>query len=234
MWGSPECRVPNDDTWLARKLRRTPAEIAALYRPLIAEFCQSDGNWITQKRLRREWEYVRNRAVAQSVRAKSRWDKEKKSAGAMQGVHVTGNAPSPTPSPTLDSEPKGSAAVIPDEVVVDLKTAIFGPCLTWLAKQSGKAPASLRSLAGRWCRDHGDGPVIEVLAAAQRQGPLDPIAWCEQAFRQRKGNGNGHSPEHRNGWAALATSIMRQGDEFDAPAAGRTNGLSNRLLPGGN
>src|SRR5262245_39283105 len=55
MWRTPGCRVPNDETWLAEHLYLTADEACDLLRPVIREFCQSDGNWITQKRLRREF-----------------------------------------------------------------------------------------------------------------------------------------------------------------------------------
>lgn len=97
MWRSPECRIPNDISWLARKFRRSEEEIHKLFKPLINEFCHSDANWITQKRLLQEFEYVRRRSQKQSQNSKSRWDKEK---GACHGNAQSGNAPTPTPTPT--------------------------------------------------------------------------------------------------------------------------------------
>ena len=98
MWRSPECRIPNDDKWLARKFGRSVEDVQSQLRPLIDEFCQTDGNWIFQKRLLKE----RNRVVAsgqkQRDRAKSRWNKDK--------VECPGNAsvalhPDPDPDPIL-------------------------------------------------------------------------------------------------------------------------------------
>jgi uncharacterized protein YdaU (DUF1376 family) len=53
MWRTPGCRVPNDDAWLTRHLPHT-ATIEDI-RATIAEYCQTDGNFITQKRLKREF-----------------------------------------------------------------------------------------------------------------------------------------------------------------------------------
>ena len=91
MWRSPECRVPNDPTWIARRLRLDQQEQSIL-KNVTAEFCFSDGNWLMQKRLRREYLFVAKKRDAQSVKAKSRWNKEKDLS--------RGNAPSPTPTPT--------------------------------------------------------------------------------------------------------------------------------------
>lgn len=99
MWRLPGQRVPNDDSWLAKRFSMTLDEVAKELRPLILEFCQSDGNWITQKRLLREWEFVKKSSRRQSVRAKARWEKEKHlSHGIAQN---DSSRITPTPTPTL-------------------------------------------------------------------------------------------------------------------------------------
>src|SRR6185436_1973101 len=59
MWRSPECRVPNDDGWLGKHLGMTVEQVTAELRPLISEFIKSDGNWLFQKRLRKEWNWCK-------------------------------------------------------------------------------------------------------------------------------------------------------------------------------
>lgn len=73
MWSSPQCRIPNEDSWIAHKLNRPPEQ----FRPIIQEFCKTDGNWITQKRLLKEWRWVREKVKKNRDAAKSRWNKEK-------------------------------------------------------------------------------------------------------------------------------------------------------------
>lgn len=80
-WASPECRIPNDDAWLARRLCRPLEIIQRLYRPIIAEFWKTDGNWLFQKRQRAEWHRCRGKSAQQSDNAKSRWKKEKGISG---------------------------------------------------------------------------------------------------------------------------------------------------------
>ena len=50
MWRTPGCKVPNDNDWLAKHLGMTLAEVTAELRPIINEFCRTDGNWVYQKR----------------------------------------------------------------------------------------------------------------------------------------------------------------------------------------
>jgi len=83
LWRAPDQRLPNDDQWLAHRFARSVEAVRKELRPLISEFCRCDGNWIRQNRVDREFDYVRKRSYANSVRAKARWNKEKKDAGAM-------------------------------------------------------------------------------------------------------------------------------------------------------
>lgn len=108
IWRAPGCRIPNDDTWLARHFRRSIDETEALFRPLIAEFCQTDGNWISQKRLRRERAYLEERSRKQSDRAKARWAHDNSASPGSTAPGIAGHGytptststPTPTPTPT--------------------------------------------------------------------------------------------------------------------------------------
>lgn len=73
IWRSPGCRVPNDNVWLGKHLAMTVKEVVGELRQIITEFCQSDGNWITQKRLTKESQFLHK----QSDSSKARWHKEK-------------------------------------------------------------------------------------------------------------------------------------------------------------
>lgn len=100
-WRTPGCLIPNDKSWIAKRLRLDPLQYDSKIKPLIEEFFTSDGNSHMQKRLRKEYEYVKKSTQRMSDLAKSRWEKEKRSC--------VGNAPTPTPTPTKESPlpPKG-------------------------------------------------------------------------------------------------------------------------------
>lgn len=98
-WRTPGCRIPNDDVWIAERLARPVEEVVAIHRPIINEFFSSNGNYLFQKRLFKEFKYLTSRSKKQSERAKSRWDKEK---DVCRGSTASGNAPHPTPpTPTI-------------------------------------------------------------------------------------------------------------------------------------
>jgi uncharacterized protein YdaU (DUF1376 family) len=103
MWRSPGCRIPNEPQWIARRLNKTMEEYDLLVRPIVDEFLISSGNWLTQKRLSKEYDFVRGYSKKQSDRAKSRWNKEKSACQTderHQSGIPSGNAPTPTPTPT--------------------------------------------------------------------------------------------------------------------------------------
>jgi uncharacterized protein YdaU (DUF1376 family) len=88
MWRSPACRVPNEIGWIARKLSCPEAEIPMLQN-VIREFCKSSGNWLTQKRLTKEYKLARVRSKLASDKAKSRWNKDKDSCRGNASITTT-------------------------------------------------------------------------------------------------------------------------------------------------
>ena len=102
MWRAPRQRLPNDDEWLSRKFGRSIEEVKTELRPIIKEFCKSDGNFITQRRLIREWKYVFKKRKLQSVRAKQRKYNNTDSHSGIAGSMRRCNAPTPTPTPTIE------------------------------------------------------------------------------------------------------------------------------------
>ncbi len=96
MWRSPECQIPAQADWLEKRLRRAINVIG----PLLAEFCVSDGNFYTQKRLKSEFIWVRKNSKKQSANAKSR--KSKENIVSQMAAKIEPNisqieAPHPTP-----------------------------------------------------------------------------------------------------------------------------------------
>ena len=82
-------------------------------------------------------------------------------------------------------ESRVSESELPDPGAAEprpLKARLFGPALEWLAEQSGRPQDKLRGLVGKWCRDHGDGAVLEAFERCARAAPVDPVPWLERAL----------------------------------------------------
>lgn len=89
IWRTPECRIPVANAWLMRKLMCDESKFNDLFKPLFLEFLTSDGSFYRQKRLSKEFDYVRKMRLKNRGAAKSRWNKEKYAS--------SGIAPHPTP-----------------------------------------------------------------------------------------------------------------------------------------
>jgi len=101
-WRSPGCRIPNDPDWIAKRLRVDPLNYSKLIAPIISEFYKDDGaGWLTQKRLKKEWEYTIEKREKNASAAKARWQKEKVPCERISKR----NAPTPTPTPTPSYKP---------------------------------------------------------------------------------------------------------------------------------
>lgn len=183
MWRTPECRVPNDLAWVARKLNCDADESKTL-AAIVAEFCKTSGNWLTQKRLRKEFDYCLEKRKKQSDRAKSRWNKDKDTSHGNAAPHVSGNAPTLSPTPTLiplDKSNGVQASIDPTKVMFDAGVGLLG--------SSGVAAGKARSLLGKWRRDNGDEAVMAALGKAKREGAIDPVAFVEGCFRAKRRDG---------------------------------------------
>jgi len=105
-----------------------------------------------------------------------------------------------------------------DAAPLDLKAQVFGPCLAWLARATTRTPNSLRPHVGRWCKDYGEALVIECIAAAQRESPVDPVGWLTKSLKARK-NGTGSR-----------STINRADSSSPDAAAERRAGLAAGML----
>jgi uncharacterized protein YdaU (DUF1376 family) len=115
LWRAPSQRLPNDDEWLARKFRRPVETVVAELRPLIKEFCQCDGNWITQKRVSKEYKRAVKAINQRRDAANARWLKEKEASERTAASYGSRNALIPTliPTPILSESPSSEISTDP-------------------------------------------------------------------------------------------------------------------------
>ena len=63
-WRTPGCSLPNDDAWIARKIRLSAAEFAKVAKPVIEEFFSVQRGRLVQKRLKAEYENISRKKSA--------------------------------------------------------------------------------------------------------------------------------------------------------------------------
>jgi len=73
----------------------------------------------------------------------------------------------------------------------DITAVVFGVGLRWLAQSTGKPDAACRALLGKWRQQSGDEALISALGRAQREGPIDAVAWMTKALKP---------PDKPQGW----------------------------------
>ena len=78
-WNSENCSLQDDEKELARIAGITPAKFRKIAGPVLEKWTRENGR-IWQKRLRKEWLYVRKRTEKRKAAANARWSKN--SAGS--------------------------------------------------------------------------------------------------------------------------------------------------------
>lgn len=70
------------------------------------------------------------------------------------------------------------------DAVIDFTKAIFENGVAYLGRH-GTPEARARSLIGKWRRDHADREIFDALAAANRQGCIDPVSYISGILSKR-------------------------------------------------
>lgn len=118
-WRTQGCSLPNDPTWIARKIRLSPEEYDRIAKPVIDEFFRLTRGRLVQKRLRDEYDDISRKKSARKSAGKK--------GGAAKALKIKENEPSnasdlpadmrafPYPEPNPEpEEAKASLAGSPD------------------------------------------------------------------------------------------------------------------------
>ena len=189
-WRCPEAKMPDDLDWIFRKARAVADEDKALIRSVVEEFFTRKGGKIFSARLHKEWVQA-NKAHGKRVsagksggRAKAMKTKETEAsnAKAMPEQCSSNQNQNQNHISSVSNDTAANAPIDPAKVAFDAGVKVLA--------SAGKSPSAARSIVGKWRGQHGDEAVIAALGKAQREGAVDPVAFCEGVFRQSaKSNG---------------------------------------------
>lgn len=98
--------------------------------------------------------------------------KEKEQAQAIASTRIEENRV----EDTVSKDTAADAPIDPAKVAFDAGVKVL--------TAAGKSASAARSIVGKWRGKHGDEAVIAALGRAQREGAVDPVAFCEGVFRQ--------------------------------------------------
>jgi uncharacterized protein YdaU (DUF1376 family) len=152
-WRTPGCSLPNDDAWIARKIRLTAAEFAKVAKPVIEEFFTVQRGRITQKRLKAEYENISRKKSARvnagkmGGAAKALKTKETVSSNATVLPAHTRAFPEPYPEPL---EAKASLSSVPPSAAPMTYPEPFEAA--WKAYPHVKGRSSKPKALGYWRR----------------------------------------------------------------------------------
>jgi uncharacterized protein YdaU (DUF1376 family) len=188
IWQSPDCRIPDDDEWLARRFRRDANAVRLQVRPLISEFCQVQNRWVTQKRLTYEWKWRREKSKKNTAAANHRWHKEKDISERSTTVHDVRNATT-LPYPIERKKEDTADAVLPLEKY-EFESGVIRLCKKDFEKWKSAFPsldlkAELLSLTV-WANDQGQKWFFAVSSALAKRNREQKIK-LEQAKAAGKG-----------------------------------------------
>lgn len=183
-WRCPDAKMPDDLEWIFRKSRAVTDEDKALIAAIIAEFFTRKGGKVFSARLHKEWVQA-NKAHEKRVsagknggRAKAMKNKENapSNAKAMPEQCSSNQNQNQNHISSVSNDTAADAPIDPAKVAFDAGVKVL--------TAAGKSEASARSIVGKWRGKHGAEAVIAALGRAQREGAVDPVAFCEGVFRQ--------------------------------------------------
>lgn len=243
LWKSPGQRIPNEDGWIAHKLRRTVEAVASEVRPLLKEFFQTDGNWIKHKRVTKEWRRAIKTTRQRSEAAKSRWNKKKDASERTTGKHDAAVILTPTLTLTLTLTP---TEVREDPPAADARArclALVEESLPEVRNDLRAYPAltSSQGMVEAWIREGADleRDIVPAITAecmklsAKGKKPIG-FSWFAEAVAANKARNTAPLPEVANGKFSRSESRAEgaERDRREGIAAGIAD-LEQRRAAGG-
>ncbi len=144
-------------------------------------------------------------------------DKGKDKAHIPYATSQTISDPSDRAAPSISDPPfaltpeEAPKPQTPDEPSpTDVKAQFWRTAKAYLAKNGVKNPGTL---VGKWCREYGDGAVMNALHLAAQKAPADPVSFIERVLR----GSDGKRADKPNGYAAVRAA-------FAETVAGRPDG----------
>lgn len=102
-WGNEDCSLPNDEKRLAALVKMPIARWRRISANVL-EFWTIDKGRITQKRLRKEWDYVQARREKRRDAAQSRWGSKCNANAYPNGMHLGGGGGRGVGNPSQEEE----------------------------------------------------------------------------------------------------------------------------------
>lgn len=179
-WMTPGCSLPDDPAWIARRMRVDAVTYDRVIAPLLDEFFRREKGRVFQPKLMLIHDDA-NLKHERRVDAGKKGGRPPKSLKENEATESNAKALPKQPEPEPEVKYSVAKATGADAPIDPAKVA-FDAGVKVLT-EAGKSASAARSIVGKWRGQHGDEAVIAALGKAQREGAVDPVAFCEGVFR---------------------------------------------------
>lgn len=157
-WRTPGCSVPNDDAWIARKIRLSAADFERVAKPVIEEFFKVQRGRLIQKRLKEEYDDIsrkksrRVKAGKMGGDAKALKTKETGSSNATVLPAHTRAFPEPYPEPEERKDANASSVAAATKPKPKARSYPEAFEAAWRAYPHHKGRSSKPNAASEWAK----------------------------------------------------------------------------------
>ena len=186
MWMTPGCSLPNDDSWIARRMRCDAETFARVVKPLISEFLAVENGRVFSPRLRRE-AMLSEQAHQRRVNAGSnggRKPNQLKNNGSEPSI-AKAMPKQPEPEPEPEPVSNSDTDVSGDAAEQDFAKQVFDRAVSFLGRYGAKEKDA-RSFVGRLRKTNSDSQIFEAFSACSKSGVVDPIPWLVAKLNRPK------------------------------------------------
>lgn len=171
-WLTPGCSLPDDPSWIARRLRVDSATYERLVAPLISEFFRRTKGRVWQPTLTEIFQET-NEKHSRRVEAGKLGGRPPKPSQQKENGQSNAKAMPKQPEPEPyreDTEAKASDAS------VDFAKQLWDRGVAFLGRH-GTQDKQARTLIGKWRKAYTDTDIFEAFSACSKEGIIDPVPW---------------------------------------------------------
>ena len=171
-WLTPGCSLPDDPSWIARRLRVDSATYERLVAPLISEFFRRTKGRVWQPTLTEIFQET-NEKHSRRVEAGKLGGRPPKPSQQKENGQSNAKAMPKQPEPEPyreDTEAKASDAS------VDFAKQLWDRGVAFLGRH-GTQDKQARTIIGKWRKAYTDTDIFEAFSACSKEGIIDPVPW---------------------------------------------------------
>ncbi len=175
MWMTPGCSLPDDDAWIARRMRCDQETFARVVKPLISEFLSVENGRVFSPRLHRE-ALLSEEAHKRRVESGRKGGRKSKVLENNETTSSNAKAMPKQPEPEPYKEDSVANATDGEAVADDFAKQLFDRAVAFLGRH-GTGQKQARTFVGKLRKSYRDTDILAAFTACGKAGAVDPIPW---------------------------------------------------------